>query len=128
MNQQIESFVGQNPTPQVPVASPLPSPTQPVIPNDNDTAPAVKSSDGIDIPGKKIIQPINNPEVNTDLELLLAKEQQRELEKAGAQPTVVDVTVPAVESSGYLNDPRMQPGQQNPNNNGGLSDPNNIAL
>ena len=126
MNQQIESFIGQNPTPQVPAAASVPSPTQSVV--SSDTTPPVKSNDGIDIPGKKVIQPINNPQADTDLELLLAKEQQKELEKAGAQPTVVDVTMPAVESSGYLNGSQMQPGQQNPNNNGNLSDPNNIAL
>ena len=126
MNQQIESFIGQNPTPQVPAAAPVPSPTQSVV--SSDTTTPVKSNDGIDIPGKKVIQPINNPQADTDLELLLAKEQQKELEKAGAQPTVVDVTMPAVESSGYLNGSQMQPGQQNPNNNGNLSDPNNIAL
>jgi hypothetical protein len=91
-------------------------------------ATPVEVNDGISIPGKKVIAPLNDvksPPANLDL--LLAKEQQKELEKSGAQPVIVDVSKPTVEASGYLNAAGGQAGQANPNA-GGTADPNSISL
>lgn len=106
VNQQVENFVDKLPS------APEPRP----------------ATDGIDIPGKKVIQPLNDPTAKPDLDLLVAQEQQKELEYTSAQPTVVDVSQPPVESSGYLQTVGFMPGQANPNNTSGTVDPNNISI
>jgi len=118
IDQQIENFVGQPPAAQT---------NSNQTPPDPSNIPTARSSDGISISGKKVIQPINDPNAMPDLDLLLAKEQAKELEKAGTQPVVIDPAKAAVESSGYLDTPVFQPGQTNPNSNTTV-DPNNIAI
>lgn len=124
INQQIEDFIGQNPVNQA--KDDNTTQTQPVSPP--NSTPVPQSGDGINIPGKKVIQPINDPNAKPDLEMLLAKEQAKELEKASAQPLVNDGSKTPTETSGYLNTPVIQPGQSNPNNDQASVDPNSIAL
>jgi CheY-like chemotaxis protein len=106
VNQQIENFVDK--IPSTPVSKP--------------------ATDGINIPGKKVIQPLNDPTAKPDLDMLVAQEQQKELEQTSAQPTVVDVSQPPVESSGYLQSAGFMPAQANPNSTSNTVDPNNISI
>jgi len=124
ISQQIEGFVNTT-TPAEHATSTQPQTTS----SDTTTTPAEAEQDkSTSITGQKVIQPLNDPNANPDLDLLLAKEQQEELDKANVQP-VVDDKMPPAESSGYLSAPQAQPGQTNPNHSNNPSlDPGNITL
>ena len=120
--------------PIAPAPAPIEIPTPALSPPDKqisavEPASAVSeppSHDDVNIPGKKVIQPLNDIHAKPDLDLLLAKEEQKDVENAEAKPIVGGEEVPP--NNGYLGTPPSQVGQFNPNNGDSMYDPNNIAI
>ena len=141
MAQQIEKFVEQTPPEQPASEGNLPAfnlpteentppldttPDVPPASNAPAAAPADQPNEDVSIPGKKVIKPLNDVNAKPDFDLLLAKEQQKDVEQGQAQPVVgtLNDTPPA---TGYLGASPSQAGQFNPNTGEGI-DPNNIAI
>lgn len=109
--------------PAAPAASAPPVPASPPEPS----VPQAEPPDGVSIPGKKVIQPLNDIHGQPDFDLLLAKEAQKEVEQGAARP-VVNGQPQSPPANGFLGNSTAQPGQANPNNGSGFTDPGSISL
>jgi CheY-like chemotaxis protein len=117
------------PVPEPVAAAPAPEPVTPptapeplVEPAAPAATPPVKSHDGVNIVGKKVISPLNDMHSQPNLELLLAKEAQKEAEQGTAVPVINGTPQPPAPSTGYLGAPPQAP------NSSADFDPGSISL
>jgi hypothetical protein len=139
VSKQIQDFINQPPqappadtaTPVAaasPPAAPATPPPTPITAIPTPSAPVAEPPDGVSIPGKKVIQPLNDLSSKPNFDLLLAKEAQKEVEQGATQPIVNGQPATTPKTNGFLGASSPQIGQSNPNNGSEFSDPNNISL
>jgi CheY-like chemotaxis protein len=135
------------PTPTLPTPTPSP-PSMPVVsapvvpepisppavptPTPAAFASPARSEGDVNIPGKKVIQPLSDLHAKPDLDALVAREELKELaekekSQATAQTPVNSQPSPAPTSS-YLGNNPSQPSSTDPNEESSAGDPNSIAL
>lgn len=113
--------------PQTPEAAPTPM-TQTVVPTEMpqppaEAAPTEPENDGVNVVGKKVIQPITDPNSKPDLDKLLAQEEAKDSGEAVPQPTAQPVVEAPVVPA-----PSTAPQSTQPPQSQTSFDPNKIAL